>query len=116
MAADRYVFKARKLRCRECGTASSPLLWCYDEVPRCPCGGQNEPDYGQTNKAPTVIQDSIEGGVMIEHGICNADASPRRYYSKGDIRAAARAKGLEQHVVHVPEQGSDKSPHTTRWI
>ncbi len=41
-----------------------------------------------------VWQDTIEGGVEIAHGLCNADGTPRTYYSKTEIRDAARAKGL----------------------
>ena len=85
-------------------------LWCWT------C--HNEAKGESANKAPTVIGDDIPGGVEIRHGICNEDGSPRRYYSKSEIRRAAAAKGLTQHVEHVtdPKSGSDKSKHTTRWI
>jgi hypothetical protein len=72
-------------------------------------------DYGQFNRATAVIGDDIPGGIEVKHGLCNPDGSPRRYYSKSEMRAEARARGLEQHVVHIGEQGSDKSPHTTKW-
>lgn len=66
--------------------------------------------------ALSVIGDEIPGGVLIEHGICNEDASPRRYYSKSEMAAEAKRRGLVNFVRHVGEKGSDKSPHTTRWV
>lgn len=63
-----------------------------------------------------VIPDDIPGGVLMEHGICNSDGSPRRYYSKSEMAREAKARGLMPFVRHTPEQGSDKSPFTTRWI
>jgi hypothetical protein len=57
--------------------------------------------------------------VMIRHGICNEDGSPRRFDSKSDIRRAAKEKGLTwggDHTTHIPLPGSDKNPHTTRWV
>jgi hypothetical protein len=63
----------------------------------------------------SVIQDSIEGGVLIEHGLCNPDGSPKRYYSKSEIAAEAKRRGLINLVRHVGEKGSDKNPNTTRW-
>jgi hypothetical protein len=44
--------------------------------------------------APVVRPDSIPGGVLIAHGLCNPDGTPRRYDSHSEIRAAAEAKGL----------------------
>jgi hypothetical protein len=45
-------------------------------------------------RAPVIWTDDIPGGVDIAHGLCNADGTPHRYYSKTEIRDAARAKGL----------------------
>ncbi len=111
MSVERYVFKARKLICTTCGAKSEPLLWDYDPLPACVCGGANERDADATNRAPAVIPDGIPGGVLIEHGICNPDGSARRYYSKSSIRAEAAARGLRNHVEHI-----EGSPHTSRWI
>lgn len=63
-----------------------------------------------------VTTDDIPGGIEIRHGLVNADGSPRTFYSKSSIAKEAKARGLEQFVRHVGEQGSDKSRHTTRWI
>jgi hypothetical protein len=48
------------------------------------------------NQSAYVIQDSIEGGVEIRHGICSPDGSPRRYDSKSSIRKAAFEAGYFQ--------------------
>ena len=42
----------------------------------------------------TVWTDDIPGGLLVEHGLCNDDGSPRRYDSKSAIRAEAKARGL----------------------
>ncbi len=43
-----------------------------------------------------VIGDDIPGGIMIEHGLCNADGSPRRWDSKKAMAKEARKRGLHQ--------------------
>lgn len=63
-----------------------------------------------------IIDDDIPGGVLIHHGICNEDGTPRRYYSKSEIAKEAKRRGLHNHVEHVTAPGTDKSKHTTRWI
>jgi hypothetical protein len=62
-----------------------------------------------------VQDDSIPGGVLMTNGLCNPDGSPRRYDSHTEIRAEAKKRGLEQHVVHIGSKGSDKSKITTKW-
>ena len=92
------------------------VLLKIGERPPCPICGQATSTLWRSS--PNVIQDSIEGGVLIHHGICNADGTPKRYYSHSDIKKAAAAKGLRSRVEHVtnPQSGSDKNPHTTRWV
>lgn len=41
-----------------------------------------------------IWQDSIEGGLTIEHGLCNEDGTPRTYYSRSEVAQACKAKGL----------------------
>jgi hypothetical protein len=36
--------------------------------------------------APALWKDSIEGGIEIAHGLCNADGTPRRYDSRSEIK------------------------------
>lgn len=63
-----------------------------------------------------ITTDDIPGGVLIRNGICEDDGSPKRYYTKSSIHAAAKAKGLINRVEHITSEGTDKNPHTTRWI
>jgi len=80
--------------CPTCGTEALNIM--VAEYPTCVCGTQMEwlPKRGQG----VHIQDSIEGGVLIHHGLCNDDGSPKRYYSRSEIRKAAEARGLVNHV------------------
>lgn len=71
--------------------------------------------YLPTNRG-TVIGDDIPGGVLIHNGLCNSDGTPRRFYSKTDIKRAAEAKGLVNRVEHIGRSGGDSSKHTTRWV
>lgn len=66
----------------------------------------------------SVIPDEIPGGYIVYHGICNEDGSPRKYYSKSEMAKEAKRKGLVNSVRHItnPKDGTDKNPHTTRWI
>lgn len=60
----------------------------------------------------TVRPDSIPGGMVIE----NLGPKPQTFYSKSDYKAAMAAAGVRPFVRHVPEQGSDKSKVTQRWV
>lgn len=93
------------------------LQWDSDAPPRCPFCRANERVgrvEGRASASAAVIGDECD--VVIRHGICNPDGTPKRYTSKSDMRQAARALGLENRVEHVPLPGTDKSPHTSRWI
>ncbi len=81
--------------CPECGTELLDID--IDAYPVCGCGIQTVwlPKSGRGD----VVQDSIEGGVMIAHGICNPDGTPKRYDSRAEIARACKAARLENHVV-----------------
>ena len=89
--------------CDKCGQEIT-----VGEFPFCPHG----------RGANSVTADDIPGGVEIRHGICNEDGSPRRYYSKSEMAREAKRRNVVNRVEHipVPNSGSDKSKHTTRWI
>lgn len=87
---------------------TAPIVLC----PNC----QTETERIFSARAPNIIPDDIPGGVLIRHGICNDDGTPRKYYSKSEMTRAAKEKGLINLVEHKTLPGTDKSPHTTRWI
>lgn len=102
---------------RRCNLCESVIIDCIEPIntnsPICTCGGTMDRVW-LPGSNPTVIQDSIEGGIEIRHGICNPDGSPRKYYSKSEIARAAKEKGLVNYVEHVPTPGSDKSTITSK--
>lgn len=67
--------------CPKCGQALTIGEW-----PFCPHGRAHF----------QVIGDDIPGGVVIKHGICNPDGSPRTYYSYSSMRKEAKERGLFQ--------------------
>ena len=42
-----------------------------------------------------IASDDIPGGIEIRHGICNPDGTPKRYYSKTEIKRALNEKGYQ---------------------
>lgn len=61
--------------------------------------------------------DDIPGGLLVEHGICNPDGTPRRYYSKSEMAREAKRRGLTNWVEHKPDnRDTDKSAHTQRFV
>lgn len=103
-----YGCKAEKIDCLE---------RIVDNAPEpCECGGELVRGYVVGQRVAAVIGDDIPGGLMIKHGICNDDGTPRRYDTKSSIRQAAAAKGLTWGVTsHIGLRGSDKSPHSRKW-
>ena len=96
------------------------LIDCWEPItaPEVLCPECNEPTERAWLSRPTaVIADEIPGGVWIHHGICNEDGTPRKYYSKSEMAAEAKRRGLTNLVRHVGEsKESDKSRHTTKWF
>lgn len=69
------------------------------------CGGQTEwlPSAG-TN----IANDEIPGGIIIRHGLVNEDGSPRKFYSKTDMKRAANELGLTMF-------GDSPKPYKVHW-
>ena len=76
-------------KCMECGLHMETLWRTYN-------GG--------------VEQDSIEGGLEIQHGsgIINPDGSPKRYYSKTELRRACNEAGWSI-------SGDTPKPYKVAW-
>lgn len=84
-------------RCEQCQQVLQVGEWPY-----CPHGFAT----------PMLTRDEIPGGLTIQ----NLGSEPVTVYSHSERRAIMKARGLEERVRHVPLPGTDKSPHTTRWI
>ena len=98
---------------RKCTQCSTQLIDVFEPIQppdvACPaCGAATERAW--LTKANAAVDDSIPGGELIYHGICNEDGTPRRYYSKSEMAAEAKRRGLVNIVYHVPG-----SPHTVDW-
>lgn len=62
----------------------------------------------QPRVAAAIWADAIPGGLLIEHGLCNEDGTPKRYDSRSEIKAACELKGLvPYHDVYV-EDGNQR--------
>lgn len=92
-ARHRVIFKNRLYVC-DCGNTVALLRWDTDPNPICGCGKtMDEQGNVLLGQAPGVIGDSIPGGILIRHGICNDDGTPRRYDSMTEIRREAARRG-----------------------
>lgn len=93
MAVEKLIYKKHKLKCVAEGHKFEQFFWSNEPIPKCPeCGSEAEDSWGRVNAAPAVHGDEID--IMIRHGICNDDGTPKRYTSKAEIRRAAAEKGL----------------------
>lgn len=88
------TFKEWPLVCG-CGFKGKVLAWDYDFPLTCPdCKNEAALNEPRINSAHGIVTDGIPGGIMIRHGLCNADGSPRRYDSITDIKREANKRGL----------------------
>jgi hypothetical protein len=103
-------------RCNKCGEEVRDVWegvnWLAPSCAVEDCEGQLERVW--LSKPPGVVSDECD--VWVRNGICNEDGSPRHYRFKSEMKAEAKRRGMENHVVHQGGKGSDKSPHTSRWI
>ena len=75
------------------------------------CGGRNNHGF-PIGLGLSIIRDEIPGGMTIE----NMTRTPETFYSKSEWRRRCKELGIENRVRHVPEQGSDKSKFTQRFL
>lgn len=87
--------------CQECKRQVIDAFVVIPNYPICPtCNIQMSRLY-LPSSVPTVVGDDIPGGIVIKHGVCEADGTPKKYYSHSEIRKAAKERGL----VNSPERG-----------
>jgi putative FmdB family regulatory protein len=105
------------LECSPCKRLFIDQWAKVDETEKpCPDCGQPTQRVWIQGHSSAVIGDDIPGGIEIRHGLCNPDGTPKKYYTKSEIAREAKARGLQPHVEHVTAPGTDKNPHTTRWV
>lgn len=87
------------IRCPKCG-----IEYGVGQFPFCKGG------HGTYNV--NVIGDDIPGGMTIE----NLGPTPETFYTRTAWKRRMAELGVINRVEHKPLQGTDKSPHTTRWV
>lgn len=66
--------------------------------------------------APFVIGDDIPGGLLIEHGLCNPDGTPRRYDSYTEIKRACAERGLARWTDGYEERSTKEGRERADWM
>jgi len=86
----RMTFKEWRFECSECGKTVKKMQWNYQDPPE-HCGKPTHLEHSHRGNAPTVIGDEID--VLVEHGPCNEDGTPRRYRSRSELNREATRMG-----------------------
>ena len=100
-------------QCLNCGNQRIDVWEPTDaKDPLCECGTLMERAY--ITKSPAISGDECD--VLVKHGLCNPDGTPRRYRSKAEMAKVAKARGMTNYVQHQGTRSGDKSKHTVRWV
>lgn len=99
-------------RCLTCGWTGEVVTQPFEHPPCPECHGATERYYPIGGTTNGVIGDEFIGGKWIE----NLGHQPVFIESRSQLKREMEARGLQPMVRHRPLQGSDKSPHTTRWV
>ena len=107
------------LVCNGCDTYKLDQLVERGNLPFCRCGAQFERFW---ISAASIKTDSIPGGLMIEHGLCNPDGSPRRYDSQTEITKECNRRGLtrwsdmyEESATKCGREALDYRTRSPQW-
>jgi hypothetical protein len=93
-----------------CGFKGLVFGWDYQMPLPCPsCGAATHDATDRPHGTLMIATDDIPGGMLVPHAICNDDGTPKRYYSKSEIREAARQKGWTI-------SGETPKPAGSRWL
>ena len=105
------TFKEWKVEFSLCGHQNKILGWDYELPFKCQgeCGSNNYmPIDDRPSKTVMISTDDIPGGIMVRHGICNPDGSPKRVDSKTDLK-----RELNRHGWTI--EGDTPKPYRIRW-
>lgn len=99
---------------RKCDACGLIQMDCYEIVAApdrvCRCGGTLHRVW--LGSAAHVVDDSWPGGKFFEH----VSHTGETFYSRTELKRYLQATGQMPYVRHQGTQGSDKSPHTSRWV
>lgn len=74
------------------------LRWGKDPRPTCAvCGDEMVEIWEPRGDSIAVIGDDIPGGYEVRHAICHPDGTPKKYYSKTELKKAAFEAGYTIH-------------------
>lgn len=92
------TLRERRLLCSPCNTVEKRWLWNTDPVPPCPaCGADRELERVAVGKSAAVIGDEID--IVVEHALCHADGTPKRYRSREALVRDMRARGWTNNMA-----------------
>lgn len=80
----------------QCGFKGGVWGWSNELPLPCPtCQNPTESQYVSASVSPAVVGDDIPGGLEIKHGkgLINEDGTPKRYYSRTELRRACNENG-----------------------
>ncbi len=97
------------IRCVTCGLEAEVWVQPYECPPCARCGQGTERIWKRT---ADVRDDTWPEGKTFE----NLGHEPVTVYSRSELKLELKKRGLEEFVRHVGVPGSDKSPHTSRWV
>lgn len=67
-------------------------------------------------QAPVVRPDSIPGGLVIEHGLCHPDGTPRTYYAQSEIDRECAVRGLTRWTDLYTEDKTKDARVRMEWL
>jgi len=70
----------------------------------------------EPRRAATVRPDSIPGGLLISHGLCNEDGSPRRYDSHSEIDLECQKRNLVRWTDVYEESRTRDGKDRAAWF
>lgn len=91
------TYKEWPVSCSQCPDLRSVWGWSNELPLLCPHCNSATTIVEHQHEAPMIAMDSIPGGIMIRHGICNPDGTPKRYDSMSDIKRACNKAGVTIH-------------------
>jgi hypothetical protein len=101
-------------QCPACNTVRiDTFISTREPMPTCSCGTQVERLW---SFGAGVRADDIPGGLLVEHGLCNADGTPRRYYSWTEIKRECNRRGLARWTDFYEEDRTKDARVYTDWL